>query len=240
MPKMKSLSFQRARRPAQIQQRKEAILRAALALFQKNGLANVSLNDIAREVGTAKSNIYRYFESREHIYLRLLQRLADKWEKRAYPPLKKLSRRGTIAKVADILTEAYMDSNEYGELVTVVNSGFEKNLTPALVVDFRSVFLERRKRFAEALASALPNTTAERLLPLTLHIFVHVPGLWPFCHPTPASKKMLEDPQFAHLNLDFKVEMARFLQLILKELSIPNPSRGRSSELTNAHKRATM
>jgi len=77
---------------------------------------------------------------------------------------------------------------------TLVNSGFEKNLTPALIVDFRSEFLERRKRFAEALASALPNTTAERLLPLTLHIFVHVPGLWPFCYPTPASKKMLEDP----------------------------------------------
>jgi len=122
-----------------------------------------------------------------------------------------------------------MNSKEYGELVTGVNSGFEKNLTPTLIVDFRSAFLELRKRFAEALASALPNTTAERLLPLTLHIFVHVPGLWPFCYPAPASKKMLEDPQFAHLNLDFNVEMPRFLRLILKEFSIPNPSGNRST-----------
>jgi hypothetical protein len=44
-----------------------------------------------------------------------------------------------------------------------------------------------------------------------------VPGLWPFGHPTPASKKTLEDPEFAHLNLDFKMEMSRFLQVMLKE-----------------------
>jgi Bacterial regulatory proteins, tetR family len=38
----------------QIKQRQEAIRHAALVLFQKNGLENVSLNDIAKKVGTAK------------------------------------------------------------------------------------------------------------------------------------------------------------------------------------------
>jgi AcrR family transcriptional regulator len=217
MPKSKSPGFQRARKPDQIEQRREAILHAALVLFQKKGLENVSLNDIGKEVGTAKSNIYRYFDSREHIYLRVLQRLAVKWEKRVYPALEKLKGRGTVAKVADILTESFMQSDQYGELVTVVNSLLERNLTPSLVVDFRSGFLERRKRFARVLASALRKTTPERILPLTLHIFLHVPGLWPFGHPTPASKKMLEDPEFAHLDLDFKMEMSRFLQVMLKE-----------------------
>src|ERR1700738_2225094 len=110
MPKIKSNSFQRARQPAQIQQRREAILRAALILFQRNGLENVSLNDIAREVGLAKSNIYRYFESREHIYLVVLQRLASQFEQRLYLPLEKLKGRGSVAKVAEIVTEAYIDS----------------------------------------------------------------------------------------------------------------------------------
>ena len=76
MSKMKLPPFQRARQPNQIAERKEAVLRAALKLFQKHGLENVSLNDIAQEIGCAKSNLYRYFESREHIYLLLLQKLA--------------------------------------------------------------------------------------------------------------------------------------------------------------------
>ena len=39
----------------------------------------------------------------------------------------------------------------------MVNPVLEKRLTPTLVVDFRSVFLERRKRLARVLASAIPD-----------------------------------------------------------------------------------
>src|ERR1700676_2329874 len=114
MPTTKLLPFQRARRPAQIEERKEAILLTAVHLFQNNGLENVSLTDIAREVGLAKSNIYRYFESREHIYLVVLQRLASQFEQRLYLPLEKLKGRGSVAKVTEVMVSAYLDSPEYG------------------------------------------------------------------------------------------------------------------------------
>jgi AcrR family transcriptional regulator len=217
MPTTELPSFQRARQPAQIEQRKEAILRTALLLFQKNGLENVSLTDIAREVGLAKSNIYRYFESREHIYLIVLQRLAVRYEQRLYPPLKKLNGKGSVAKVAEIVTQAYIDSPEYGELITVVNSVLEKRLTPPLIINFRAVFLERRKRLAAVLASALPAISAEKMLPFTLHIFLHVPGLWTFCYPRPDAEKLLNEPEHRHLKLDFRREMTLFLEAILKE-----------------------
>ena len=217
MPKIKLPDFQRARQPQQIEQRREALLEAAIKLFQRNGLENVSLNDIAREVGLAKSNIYRYFEGREHIYLVVLQRLAAQFEQRIYAGLAKPKGKGTVAKVADALIEAYLASPEYGELITVVNSVLEKRLTPELVVNFRAVFLERRKRLAAALAAALPDATPERMLPLTLHIFLHVPGLWTFCFPRPDSKKLLDEPRHQHLRVDFKKEMMVFLRAILTE-----------------------
>ena len=217
MPTSRPPAFQRARQPAQIEQRKEAILHTALVLFQRHGLENVSLTDIAREVGLAKSNIYRYFESREHIYLVVLQRLAARFEQRLYPPLEKLKGNGTVARVADIMTAAYIDSPEYGELITVVNSVLEKRLTPPLVINFRSVFLERRKRLAAVLASALPPVTAEKMLPFTLHIFLHVPGLWTFCHPRQDSEKLLNESKYRHLKLDFRREMTLFLRALLKE-----------------------
>jgi len=217
MPPTGNPSFQRARQPAQIEARKEAILRTALHLFQKRGLESVSLNDIAREVGLAKSNIYRYFESREHIYLVVLQRLAAQFERRLCLSLEKMKGQGSVAKVVDVVVKAYMDSPEYGELITVVNSVLEKRLTPPLVINFRSVFLERRKRIAAALAAALPGVTAETMLPFTLHIFLHVPGLWTFCHPRPDSAKLLNAPQHRHLKLDFKREMTLFLHAVLEK-----------------------
>jgi AcrR family transcriptional regulator len=217
MPKKKIPGFQRARQPDQIKQRKEAILSAALVLFKERGLENVTLADIASKVGTATSNLYRYFENREHIYLRVLQRLGAQWEGKVYPALEKLHGKGTTAKVAEVIVEAYVGVSEYGQLSTVVNWLLEKQLSPVLLLDFRSAFLERRKRLASALSAALPNRTAEQWLPLTFHIFVHVPGLWPFCNPSPASKKLLGEPQFAHLNFDFKVEMSRYLRVLLTQ-----------------------
>jgi hypothetical protein len=58
-----------------------------------------------------------------------------------------------------------MESEEYGELVSVVNPVLEKRLTPTLVVDFRSVFLERTKRLARVLASAIPDMKFEKICP---------------------------------------------------------------------------
>ena len=216
MPKSKLPPFQRARQPKQIEQRQEAILEAALVLFQKKGLENVTLADIAENVGTVKSNIYRYFDSREHIYLRVLQRQASEWEKRVMPALEALKRKGTAAKAAEVLTRSFIQSVEYSTLITVITTVLEKALSPALVIDFRAAFFARRKRLARALAAALPDIDAEEILPLTLHIFTHVAGLWPLCHPSSESEKLLEDPEHAHLNLNFEIEMTRFLLRLLK------------------------
>jgi AcrR family transcriptional regulator len=216
MPKSKLPPFQRARQPKQIEQRQEAILEAALVLFQKKGLENVTLADIAEKVGTVKSNIYRYFNSREHIYLRVLQRQASEWEKRVMPALEALKRKGTAAKVAEVLTRSFIQSVEYSTLITVINTVLEKALSPELVIDFRAAFFERRKRLAQALAAALPAADAEEIFPLTLHIFTHVAGLWPLCHPSSESEKLLREPANAHLNLNFETEMTQFLFRLLK------------------------
>ena len=216
MPKTKLPPFQRARQPKQIEQRQEAILEAALVLFQKKGLADVTLADIAAKVGTVKSNIYRYFDSREHIYLRVLQRQASEWEKRVMPALDALKRKGTAAKVAEVLTRSFIQSVEYSTLITVINPVLEKALSPELVMDFRAAFFERRKRLAHALAAALAGTHAEEMFPMTVHIFTHVAGLWPLCHPSPESEKLLKNPEHAHLNLNFEIEMRQFLSRLLQ------------------------
>jgi len=219
MPKANSPPFQRARQPGQIEQRREAILHAALVLFQKKGLETVTLADIADEIGTAKSNIYRYFDSREHIYLRVLQRQGAEWEKRVIPALEALKGKGNVARVAEVITDAFIQAEEYSTLISVINPVLEKRLAPNLVLDFRSAFLERRKRFARVLASALHDATFEGVFPLTIHIFTHVAGLWPLCHASPGTEKLLKDPEFAHLNLDFKLEMSRFLAHFLEKTS---------------------
>lgn len=58
---------------AKSQRRREDILRKALELFDRQGYANTSLDDIARAVGIAREGIYYYFKNRAEILLHIIE-----------------------------------------------------------------------------------------------------------------------------------------------------------------------
>src|SRR5262245_54456856 len=55
------------------QRRREDILRKATELFDRQGYANTSLDDIARVVGIAREGIYYYFKNRAEILLHIIE-----------------------------------------------------------------------------------------------------------------------------------------------------------------------
>jgi AcrR family transcriptional regulator len=73
------VTFQRARSEEQRQIRRRAILDTAAAMLDEMPVAEVSLNELSRRVGLAKSNVLRYFESREAVLLELLDDYMGAW-----------------------------------------------------------------------------------------------------------------------------------------------------------------
>ena len=55
----------------------KAILDAAIGLFSAHGFDGVSMRAVAREAGVSKSNIYHHFESKEALYLAIMQSSAE-------------------------------------------------------------------------------------------------------------------------------------------------------------------
>lgn len=51
----------------------KAILEAAVRLFSENGFDGVSMRGVALEAGVSKSNIYHHFDSKEALYLAIMQ-----------------------------------------------------------------------------------------------------------------------------------------------------------------------
>ena len=71
---MTTQDFQRARKPEERIIRRDALLAAAAELFDEGGPAGAGLNAIAARAGFTKSNVYRYFESREEVLLSALRK----------------------------------------------------------------------------------------------------------------------------------------------------------------------
>lgn len=66
--------------------RREAILAAADALFAGRSYADVQMDEVAREAGVGKATLYRYFPSKEELYLETLERALSRLEDRLHGP----------------------------------------------------------------------------------------------------------------------------------------------------------
>src|SRR3954451_10825730 len=73
------MTFQRARTEEQREVRRRTILDMASAMLEEMPVAALSLNELSRRVGLAKSNVLRYFETREAVLLELLDAAWREW-----------------------------------------------------------------------------------------------------------------------------------------------------------------
>ncbi|GLS27601.1 HTH-type transcriptional regulator RutR [Marinibactrum halimedae] len=75
-----SPSSQKRREKAQ-ENKKAAIMKAALDLFSRNGVNGTSIEQIAEKADVSKSNVLYYFKNKEQLYIEVITRLLEIWLK---------------------------------------------------------------------------------------------------------------------------------------------------------------
>src|SRR3954447_6219529 len=58
--------------------RRESILRAAASAFADKGFADTSMDDVAAAAGISRLIVYRHFESKESLYVAVLERVSSR------------------------------------------------------------------------------------------------------------------------------------------------------------------
>jgi AcrR family transcriptional regulator len=97
----------------------EAIIKTAQKLFAKNGYCSTSMDDIARDVGITKPSIYYYFESKEHIYARIVNKML----KRIIVDLKRFLEESRLKKIRlhEIINAVIHDRMRDGTVIRLVD-----------------------------------------------------------------------------------------------------------------------
>ena len=127
-----SATFQRARRPEQREARRQAILDVAEAMLAQDPTAEISLREISRRVGLATSNVLRYFESREAIFLELLARESTSWLDALEQELDGLEPDSGVTaceRVARVWAATLAERPTLCELWSVMSSVLERNVS---------------------------------------------------------------------------------------------------------------
>jgi AcrR family transcriptional regulator len=213
-------TFQRARSEEQRDARRRAILGVAAAMLDEMPVADVSLNELSRRVGLAKSNVLRYFDSREGVLLELLDGLLEEWLAEVAAALDEGSgERRSVAQQAErlaaVVARTLAERRVLCDLVGAQGAVLEHNISVDVVVRHKRIAVARLASAGDLLRRHLPGVgeDAERLL---FHILVMAGALAPYSSPPAGVRAAYElEPALAVLHLDLQESLHAAIRTLL-------------------------
>ena len=207
--------FQRARRPEQKRLRETAILEAARQLALREGIRNISLADIAREVGMHKSALLRYFETREDIYLRLAIAAWRDWADVLGAELRSLET-GDVQGVGEAFGRTLEDRPFLCDLFVHSPLNLERNVSVETLFGFKRATLTAIRALADALRVPLPDLSEQDCQEIVAAISAVAAALLQVIHPIPEIATFYaENPSIALPYRDFASAIARFTETVV-------------------------
>ncbi|MFJ5220284.1 TetR family transcriptional regulator [Streptomyces sp. NPDC088354] len=216
----RSTQFQRARSAEQREIRKQAIIDAATQLLAEMPVGEISLRELSRRVGLSKTNVVRYFETREAVFFELLNRSLAQWieELPAELPSAGAHADASPEAVTDALARSLARRSLLCDLLSALGSELERNLSTESAREFKLAHGRLLGKLADLVQrniTALTPAAARELVSLTV---VCTAGLWPFTHPSEAVAEAQRDPELADTRVDFAERLGRTLHVAVTGL----------------------
>lgn len=193
-------TFQRARRPEQLAARRSAILAAARAALADKGVDEVTLRDISERVGLAKSNVLRYFDTREAILLEVLDEECRDWladlETQLGPPMPRKPNFANEIRMAGILTDTLVRRRLMCELLGAMAGVLERNIAGDFARDFKVRAMGSIAALSELVGRQLPWLPEEFVVFFGEGALSLVAGMYPFSVPTDAVRQVIGELGF--------------------------------------------
>lgn len=215
---MSTTTFQRARKPEEIRARRDTLLAAAAELFDAEGPLGAGLNAIAARAGFTKSNVYRYFESREEVLLSLFLTEMEQLVP-AFAAAIAAAPENDLDALARAVTQQFVSRPRFGQLTSILSSTLEANVSEETIIMVKRSMGAMAAEMAVALRVRLPKASVEDALWAVTMIGSLVSGMWPAAHPAPAAERVLSRPEFAPLRLDIARDLPRAVRAILASIA---------------------
>jgi AcrR family transcriptional regulator len=213
--------FQRARSEEQRAARRRAVLDAAAAMLAEMPVARISLNELSRRAGLAKSNVLRYFDSREAVLLELLDVAWRGWLEQlageladGVPAAAPLAER--VERVAAVLAGSLGRQPVLCDLLGAQAAVLERNVSPRVAADFKRAALGNTQRLAELVRARVAELGEPGAFQFVGAAGLVAGAVWVHTHPSAAMLAAYEsDPELAAMRLEFATVLRELLAVLL-------------------------
>ena len=198
---------------------RQKILKKASNLLRKKAYHEIKIIDIARELNCSKGNIYRYFKSKEELFLCLYKNEVKLWLDEVP---KVFLRDGHIIcdQKASLFVDKHTKRKVFMKLQSILNVILEKNLSYKETESFKRFLLEHINK-AEVKLCEGNSPLSPFFKSFLFHYNAICVGLFSMANKSVYAKVVFQrNPELKVFDPDVKNELKHFVRIYLKNFSL--------------------
>lgn len=159
--------------------RKEEIISACAQLYKKMNFKDIRIKDIADHTSFTRTSIYNYFQTKEEIFLALLQREYELWNK-ILRQIWKAHTTMSVCEFADALARSLEKRPTLLKLLSMNHYDMEENTRMERLVEFKMAYGRSLAEVRNGLDKFFPGMTAQEKQDFIFSFFPFMFGIYPY------------------------------------------------------------
>lgn len=171
--------------------RKNEIIAACKKLYETMSFKDITIKEIGSATSFTRTSIYNYFQTKEEIFLALLQQEYECWNSElsfALSEKETMSRAELAVLLADTLSRRELML----KLLSMNMYDIEENSGTEKLVEFKREFGKSMKLTAECVSRCIPGMSQEESIKFLYTFFPFVYGIYPYTVVTDKQRTAME------------------------------------------------
>lgn len=197
------MDFKRARSDKHIQERIQEIISAAAKIYDSAGYDGLSFSAISELTKFTRPTIYKYFNSKEEILLKILLSDMEGWVLSLVDSFK-INKIYSIEEISDIWVNTITKNYRLLALYSMLFTSIEKNASLDALVEFKKGFYVVTDKAMKLMVQLFPKTETSVLYSFLVNQLALALGMYPMSQLTELQLKAHKASGIEHNTPDFK------------------------------------
>ncbi len=159
--------------------RRKEIIDACASLYKTMSFKEITMKDIATATSFTRTSIYNYFQTKEEIFLALLQREYELWNEKLRQ-LRAKHENLSATEFADKLARSLEERENLLKLMSMNHYDMEENSRFERLVEFKSVYGQSLKEVKNCLDQFFPKMSEQDKQDFVFSFFPFMFGIYPY------------------------------------------------------------
>lgn len=200
---------------ALIYARKQEIINACASLYETMGFKDITIRDIGTKTSFTRTSIYNYFQTKEEIFLALLEQEYELWTK----DLREIFQTYEILSVDEFADKLAHTLEKRGCMLKLVSMNLydmEGNSRIENLVAFKKVYSNAMQIVVKCLEKFFPSMKADDIQEFLYAFFPFLFGIYPYTSVTDKQKQAMDIAHVEYIEYSIYKITESFVKKLLK------------------------